>query len=77
MAKKEYDFELIQHYGTFAERPNGWTKEVNLISWSDREPKIDVREWAPGYATPGRKSITLTLDEARALAHILLEIEEE
>lgn len=75
MAKKDYEHEIIQHYGTFTERPSGWTREVNLISWNEGEPKIDIRDWAPGYIKAG-KGITLTIGEARAVAHIILEIEE-
>jgi hypothetical protein len=26
---------------------SGWSKELNLISWNDRDPKYDLREWSP------------------------------
>ena len=32
--------------GSRAER-SGWAKELNLISWNDREPKYDLRSSSP------------------------------
>lgn len=25
---------------------SGWTKELNLISWNDRDAKYDLRDWS-------------------------------
>ena len=41
-----------------------------MISWNDREPKYDIREWAPGREKMG-KGVTLSKDEIIALRDIL------
>lgn len=50
----------------------GWQKEINMVSWNRREPKYDIRDWAPDHDKMG-KGITLTESEARELAKILTE----
>jgi len=45
-------------------------EEVNLISWNEREPKYDIRDWAPDHSRMG-KGITLTADEMAALKDLL------
>lgn len=42
-------FEIVENIAVLAESPSGWTKEVNLISWNDREPKYDIRDWSPDH----------------------------
>jgi hypothetical protein len=48
----------------------GWAKELNLVSWNDRKPKYDIREWAPDGETMG-KGVTLTKEELIALKELL------
>ncbi|MDX8047447.1 YdbC family protein [Gracilibacillus sp. S3-1-1] len=59
-------FEIIQQIATLSESSKGWTKEVNLISWNDREPKYDIRDWSPDHEKMG-KGVTLTEAEWQAL----------
>lgn len=62
---------LIKHeIATLTESPKGWTKELNLISWNDREPKYDIREWAPQHEKMG-KGVTLSKEELIALRNAL------
>ena len=42
---KEFKFSIVRHVGVLAEGKKGWKKEVNLVSWNDRPPKLDLREW--------------------------------
>ena len=42
-------YEITEEIGILSESSKGWTKEINLISWNDREPKYDIREWAPDH----------------------------
>ena len=49
---------------------NGWTREVNLVSWNGAEPKVDIRDWNSDH-TKMSKGITLTKDEGLLLAHYL------
>ena len=59
-------YEITKHIGVLSENAKGWTKELNLVSWNDREPKYDIREWAPEHERMG-KGITLTEEEFVAL----------
>ncbi|QGR83548.1 hypothetical protein FOC36_02750 [Enterococcus gallinarum] len=44
--------------------------ELNLISWNDREPKYDIRDWAPEHEKMG-KGVTLSVEELKKLREIL------
>ena len=63
-------FEITEHIGVLSEGSKGWTKEINRVSWNDRDPKIDIREWAPDHTKMG-KGITLTDEEAQKLKELL------
>ncbi|MDR3276650.1 MAG: hypothetical protein LBT11_05510 [Treponema sp.] len=63
-------FDILKHFGVLSEERNGWKKEVNLVSWNGRNPKIDIRDWAPGHEKMG-KGITLTTEEAQPLQGLL------
>ena len=39
----EIKFEITKHLGVLSQSTKGWTKELNLVSWNDREPKYDIR----------------------------------
>ena len=58
----EIKYDIVESLGIISESQRGWTKELNLISWNDREPKYDIREWAPGREKMG-KGVTLSKDE--------------
>ncbi|WP_026509168.1 YdbC family protein [Butyrivibrio sp. LC3010] len=59
-------YEIVEEIGVLSEGSNGWRKELNKISWNDRAPKYDIRDWAPGHEKMG-KGVTLTEDELKAL----------
>lgn len=63
-------FEIKEMSGVISEGSKGWKKELNLISWNDKEPKYDLREWAPEHIKMG-KGVTLSKDELIALRDIL------
>nr|WP_328812875.1 PC4/YdbC family ssDNA-binding protein [Paradesulfitobacterium ferrireducens] len=52
-------YEIKETLGVLSEGSKGWSKEVNLISWNDREPKYDIREWSPDHSKMG-KGVTLS-----------------
>jgi len=64
-------FEIVKHFGVISEEKGGWKKELNLVSWSGRTPKLDIRDWAPGHEKMG-KGVTLTEGEAAQLAELLV-----
>ncbi len=63
-------YEIVENVAVLSESPKGWKKELNLISWNGRDPKYDIRDWAPNREKMG-KGITLTEDELMALKEIL------
>ena len=66
-------YEITKHIGVLSESAKGWRKELNLVSWNDREPKHDIRDWSPEREKMG-KGVTLTAEEVNALKHLLGEI---
>ena len=69
----EIKYEITKHIGVLSESANGWTKELNLVSWNDREPKYDIREWSPEREKMG-KGVTLSEDEVAQVKHLLEEM---
>ena len=69
----EIKYEITEEIGILSER-SGWTKELNLVSWNDREPKYDIREWAPEHTKMG-KGVTMSADEIILLRDLLNEID--
>lgn len=67
-------FEIKESVGVLSESSKGWKKELNLISWNDKEPKFDIREWSPDHQKMG-KGITLSREELMRLKEILGEME--
>jgi hypothetical protein len=66
----DFDYNIEKHFGILSTDKNGWKKEVNLVSWNGQNPKIDVRNWAPGHEKAG-KGVTLTREEAEKLLEFL------
>ena len=64
-------FDIVKHFGVISSEKSGWQKELNLVSWSSRAPKLDIRDWSPDHQKMG-KGITLTEGEAAALAELLV-----
>ena len=66
----EIKYEIIKNVGVLSKSASGWTKEVNLISWNDREPKYDIRDWSADHSKMG-KGVTLSKEELSALKELL------
>lgn len=63
-------YEIIKKIGTLSTSASGWSKELNLISWNDREPKYDIRDWSADHSKMG-KGVTLSKEELLALEGLL------
>ncbi|MGL4876131.1 MAG: YdbC family protein [Clostridium sp.] len=63
-------YEITEELGEISGSTKGWRKELNLVSWSGREPKYDLRDWAPEHEKMG-KGITLSKEELQALKELL------
>jgi hypothetical protein len=70
----EIKFEIVKKIGVLSQTPSGWAKELNLISWNDRDAKYDIREWSPDGDKMG-KGVTLSREEMLALKELLYKIE--
>lgn len=66
----QINYEIKEHIGIILENKNGWTKELNLVSWNDNDPKYDIRDWNPTHDKMSR-GITLTEEEAYELSILL------
>lgn len=69
----ELKFEIVETLGVLSESAKGWTKELNLVSWNGREPKYDLRDWAPDHQKMG-KGVTLSNEDVAALKKVLEKI---
>jgi hypothetical protein len=67
-------YELTKELGVLSENAKGWSKEISMVSWNDREPKYDIREWSNGHEKMG-KGVTLTGEEVKHLRDILNKFE--
>ena len=38
----EIKFEVVETFGDISESPKGWKKELNLVSWNNRQPKYGL-----------------------------------
>ena len=70
----EIKYEIVKNIGILSTSGSGWTKELNLVSWNDREPKYDLRDWSADHAKMG-KGATLSEDELSALKALLNSME--
>jgi hypothetical protein len=67
-------YEIVKKIGVLSTSVSGWAKELNLISWSDRDPKYDLRDWSADHTKMG-KGVTLSKEELIALKDLLNSVE--
>ena len=70
----EIKYEITEELAVLSESSRGWTKELNMVSWNNRKPKFDIREWAPNHERMG-KGVTLNREEMKKIKDILNEID--
>ncbi len=70
----EIKFEILKNIGVLSTSASGWSKELNLISWNDRDPKYDLRDWSADHTKMG-KGVTLSAEELSALKSLLNSME--
>ncbi len=66
----EITFKIKEHLLVLSVGIRGWTKEVNVVSWNNRKPKLDIREWDETHEKMG-KGITLNKEELEKLKDFL------
>lgn len=69
---KEFTFNVVKHIGNISEKEN-YTKEINYLSWSDRQPNFDIRGFKVDNdgVKHALKGIILTKEEIIALRDLL------
>ena len=70
----DFKYEITERIGVLSQNPNGWERQINLISWNDRPAKYDIRDWAPDGGKMG-KGISLTQEELTVLRDIVNKME--
>ena len=73
-------YEIVKKVGVLSRAASGWSKELNLVSWNDREPKYDIRDWSAEVSSDGGsrkmgKGVTLSKEELLALRELLNSME--
>ena len=63
-------YVIYKHTGNISNPNNGWTKELNYISWDDREPVYDIRTWNQDHSEYG-KGVTITQSEMLRLRELI------
>lgn len=69
----EFKYEVKKEIGQLSSSKSGWNREINLVSWNEAKPKLDIRDWAPDHNKMG-KGISLSREEAAILREILNEV---
>ena len=64
MSNERISYKVIANMGTLAQYPTGWSKKVNIVSWNEGQPKLDIRDWSEDHEKMSR-GITLTADEVQ------------
>ena len=67
--------EKIGVIDTYESRGKIWTKEINVVAWNGRAPKLDIRDWTTDENGNLKmtRGITLTEEQAEKLAKHLSE----
>ena len=74
-------YEIVKKIGVISKANSGWAKELNLISWNDREAKYDIRDWSAEVSSEGSasrkmgKGVTLSKEELLTLRELLNSME--
>ena len=66
----KHKFKIYEFIGAISEPNNGMTKELNFISWDDREPVYDIRAWNSDHTEYG-KGVTVTSGEMKRLCDLI------
>jgi hypothetical protein len=65
----DFKYEIVKQVAILNES-KGYTKEINLIKYGDKEPMLDIRKWNRNDDTM-QKGIALSKEEAQKLKEAL------
>lgn len=63
-------FQIVEHICDLCRGSHGRRKEINLVSWNGRPPRLDIRFWDEEHKEPGH-GISLHDDEVVKLREYL------
>ena len=67
----DFSFEIVTKIGVIGSgRSDGWSKELNIVSYNGRDGRVDIRDWSPDHERMS-KGLTFTDSEARTLCKLL------
>ena len=70
----EFKYEIVERIAVLSQNPNGWERQLNMVSWNGNPPKYDIRDWSPDGSRMA-KGISLTEEELKTLKGILDDME--
>ena len=62
------NYEIVKKIAALGGKPDGVTKEINIVKWGVYDPMIDIRRWQGDIASKG---ISLKREEAQKLLEAL------
>ena len=62
------NYEIVKKFAVLGGKPDGVTKEINIVKWGVYDPMIDIRCWQGDIASKG---ISLKREEAQKLLEAL------
>ena len=65
--------EIVEHIAVIGDKEKSVKKELNLVSWNNKDAKYDLRPWSADHER-AYKGLTLTHQEAKDLYHALAKI---
>ena len=68
--REEVTFVIVEKIAVLSGGKDGWTKEINKVSWNGNDPKYDIRSWNEDHTKMG-KGIAMTDDEIEVLKDFL------
>ena len=66
----EFRYEVTERIAVLSTNASGWERQLNMVSWNEREPVYDIRTWNAAHDRMG-KGITLSQDELMTLKDLL------
>ena len=70
----EFKYEITERIAVLSTNTSGWERQLNMVSWNGKEPKYDLRDWAPD-GSKMCKGISMTREELVTLKGILEEMD--
>lgn len=67
----DFKYEITEKIGVLSQNVNnGWERQLNMVSWNEREPKYDIRDWAPDGKKMS-KGVSMSTEELIMLKSLL------